>query len=181
MTLGTYRAFYILNWILRLAIEGHFDPIAVIFGIIQTALYVDFAWVYWTRQRVKLRNGGVVDSEDLSRGWLVSRLLGRARDSFDEEDGNAENATANGITKTARGGWGARGVSVSADEQVLDSHHKSNGGYAEDARARDDEVGNILDGVGAHGTHNGFPADNPTEGNGTNGLPNGYERHDGTK
>lgn len=162
-----------------MAIEGHFDPIAVIFGIIQTALYVDFAWVYWTRQRVKLRNGGVVDSEDLSRGWLVSRLLGRGRDSFDEEDGNAENAVANGITKTARGGWGARGVSVSADEQVLDSHHKSNGVYAEDARTRDDEVGNILD-VGVHGTHGGFPAGNPTEGNGTNGLPNDHEGRKGT-
>ena len=174
MTLGTYRAFYILNWILRLAIEGHFDPIAVIFGIIQTALYVDFAWVYWTRQRVKLRNGGVVDSEDLTRGWLVSRLLGRGRDSFDEEDGNAENAVANGITKTARGSWGARGVSVSADEQVLDSHHKSNGVYAEGARARDDEVGNILDDVGIYATHDGFPADNPTS------LSNDHEARNGT-
>ena len=181
MTLGTYRAFYILNWILRLAIEQHFDPIAVIFGVVQTALYVDFAWVYWTRQRVKLRNGGVVDSEDLSRGWLVSRLLGRGRDSFDEEDGNTENAVANGIAKTVRGGWGARGVSVSADEQVLGSQHKSNGVYAEDARVRNDEVGNIPDGVGVQGTHDDFPADNPTDGNGTNGLLNDHEGRNGTK
>ena len=181
VTLGTYRAFYILNWIFRWATEWYFDPIAVIFGIVQTALYVDFAWVYWTRQRVKLRNGGVVDSEDLSRGWLVSRLLGRGRDSFDEEDGHAENAGANGITKTVRGGWGARGVSVSADEQVLDPHHKSNGVYTEDARARDTEVGNDPDDVGAHGTHNGFPADNPTEGNGTNGLSNDDDGRNRTK
>ena len=181
MTLGSYRAFYILNWILRLAIERHFDPIAVLFGIVQTALYVDFAWVYWTRQRVKLRNGGVVDSEDLSRGWLVSRLLGRGRDSFDEEDGNTQNAVANGITKTVRGRWGARGVSVSADEEVLDSHHKSNEVGAKEARARDHEVGNIPDDVGVHGTHDGFPADNATEGNGANGLPNDHEQRNRTK
>ena len=122
-----------------------------------------------------------MDSEDISRGWLVSRLLGRGRDSFDEEDGNTQNAVANGITKTVRGGWGARGVSVSADEQVLDSHHKSNGVCAEDARARDDEVGNILDGVGVHGTHDGFPADNATEGNGTNGPSIDHEGRHGTK
>lgn len=45
ITLGSYRAFYILNWILRLATEHHVDAIAFVFGIIQTALYIDFAWV----------------------------------------------------------------------------------------------------------------------------------------
>lgn len=55
LTLGAYRAFYILNWIVRLASkEHHFEWRAVLFGVIQTAFYVDFAWVYWTRQRVKV-------------------------------------------------------------------------------------------------------------------------------
>src|SRR5271163_1171757 len=69
LTLGSYRAFYVLNWIVRYASSdrNHFpETEAVIFGVIQTAFYVDFAWVYYTRQRVKLRNGGIVDSEDLS-------------------------------------------------------------------------------------------------------------------
>lgn len=180
VTLGSYRAFYILNWILRLGIEGHFDPIAVIFGIVQTALYVDFAWVYWTRQRVKLRNGGVVDSEDLSRGWLVSRVLGRDRDSFDEENGNTENAATNGTTKAPRGGWGARGVSVSADEQVLDTQHKANAAYA-DHSARDEEVGDVLDNDGAHEAHDGLPTGSQTKANDANGLSNGHEWRDESK
>lgn len=118
VTLGSYRALYILNWILRAVQEHHFDPVAVIFGVIQTALYVDFAWVYWTRQRVKLRNGGVVDSEDLSRGWLVSRLLGKDRDSFDEAEWTSQ-GRSQGEPPKRRGKWGARGVSVSADDGIL--------------------------------------------------------------
>src|SRR2546423_14114442 len=95
LTLGSYRAFYILNWIVRAASkEHHFDPIAVIFGVIHTAFYIDFAWVYWTRQRVKLRGGGVVDSEDLRKGWLINKVIsaGRPSSEIDEES----LATANG-------------------------------------------------------------------------------------
>ena len=126
VTLGSYRAFYILNWILRAATDHFFEPIAVIFGIVQTAFYVDFAWVYWTRQRVKLRNGGVVDSEDLSRGWLVSRVLGKGHEDVDEEIANAHGQPQNGTTKPARSGWGARGVSISADDQLTDSEWNRN-------------------------------------------------------
>lgn len=115
--------------------EHYFDPIAVIFGIVQTAFYVDFAWVYWTRQRVKLRNGGVVDSDDLGRGWLVSRLMGQGRDSLDEEIGTANDNATNGSTKSGSRGWGPRGVSVSADDQVLDAHQKTKNTYFSDASA----------------------------------------------
>lgn len=121
--LGSYRAFYILNWITRAASsEHHFDPISVIFGVIQTALYIDFAWVYWTRQRVKLRGGGVVDSEDLRRGWLVGRLVGKHSDLDDEDDEEsapaANGATAGGVSGGSKKnkGWGKKGISVSADE-----------------------------------------------------------------
>lgn len=121
LTLGSYRAFYIFNWVERWIVERHFGPIEVLFGIIQTAFYVDFAWVYWTRQRVKLRNGGVVDSEDLNRGWLVSRLLGRGRASMDEEERPAIGTNGDIRRPISHGGrWGARGISVSADEGVLD-------------------------------------------------------------
>lgn len=121
-TLGSYRAFYILNWIVRGAIEHSFDPIAVIFGFIQTAFYVDFAWVYYTRQRVKLRGGGIVDSEDLRKGFLVNKIIPDGHPSTDiDEEADAVNETdgPNRVPKTSR--WGARGISVSADD-TLDGH-----------------------------------------------------------
>lgn len=65
--LGAYRALYIPNWIYRYALpatlsrralftrvfrywtEDLVDPIAVTAGIVQTALYVDFFYVYFTK------------------------------------------------------------------------------------------------------------------------------------
>jgi len=139
-TLGSYRFFYILNWIVRAATTKHIAqkdkifPISVLFGIIQTALYVDFAWVYWTRQRVKLRYGGVVDGEDFSRGWVVGRLLGRGsgrRSSVDEEDerfiGQEEGVIRpNAPPRQQSNSWGKRGISVSADDGLVEEGaHKS--------------------------------------------------------
>jgi hypothetical protein len=142
VTLGSYRGFYILNWIVRAAGPlRYFDPIAMIFGLIQTAFYLDFAWVYWTRQRVKLRGGGVVDSEDLSRGWLVSKLIGSKIYDYDEEhraalrdDDGAERPGA----RTGRS-WGARGISISADEGVYDIH-RMNGANPEEAPLADPDT-----------------------------------------
>ncbi len=145
LTLGSYRAFYILNWIVRLASpEHHFEWRAVLFGIIQTAFYVDFAWVYWTRQRVKLRNGGVVDSDDLSRGFLVSRVLGRGDTSMeDEENGPLDGVSSNGGAGAPKNGgsWGPRGVSVSADEDVMDQTPQREG----DSRAKDDGLAGLVE------------------------------------
>ncbi|OZJ03623.1 hypothetical protein BZG36_03736 [Bifiguratus adelaidae] len=87
LALGSYRGLYILNWIYRGATEHFFDPISVVFGVIQTLLYVDFAWIYWSRQRVKLRGGGIIDSEDIGRGLLLRRIISHGRGSFDEEAG----------------------------------------------------------------------------------------------
>jgi len=49
--LGVYRALYIPNWIYRYFLETppHKDPIAVVAGIVQTVLYSDFFWVYYTK------------------------------------------------------------------------------------------------------------------------------------
>jgi ER lumen protein retaining receptor len=86
LALGGYRALYILNWIYRFATERFLDPPAVVFGIVQTALYADFAWIYYTRQRVKLRgDGGLLDAEDVQNGWLLRPLIGRKSVSLDEE------------------------------------------------------------------------------------------------
>ncbi|KAF2875782.1 ER lumen protein retaining receptor-domain-containing protein [Massariosphaeria phaeospora] len=115
VTLGAYRFLYVLNWIWK-ALDGTqpADPTSWVWGTIQTALLIDFAWVYWTRQRVKLRRGGVVDSEDLGRGWLVGRLVGRKSVDFDfdEEEAGARN------DPLPKNQWGRRGISVSADEGV---------------------------------------------------------------
>ncbi|MCJ1484079.1 hypothetical protein MMC06_004247 [Schaereria dolodes] len=146
LTLGSYRAFYILNWIHRYAYERHFDPIAVIFGIIQTAFYLDFAWVYWTRQRVKLRNGGVVDSDDLSRGWLISRVLGKRGDRFHEEEGIVGDDADGGRLHKNRDRWGARGISVSADEGVLDPQQPPKKRiHPGDTTTRNNELAHILE------------------------------------
>jgi len=114
VTLGAYRFLYVLNWIVRGFNErGYHDPTSWVWGSIQTALMIDFAWVYWTRQRVKLRHGGVVDSEDFGRGWLVGRFMGRKGVDFDYD---AEAAPRN--EDRSANAWGRRGISVSADEGV---------------------------------------------------------------
>ncbi|KAI9712993.1 MAG: hypothetical protein M1812_006741 [Candelaria pacifica] len=183
VTLGSYRGFYILNWIVRAAQKEHPDPISVIFGIVQTALYVDFAWVYWTRQRVKLRNGGVVDSEDLGRGYLVSRLLGRKDNSLDEEERPALNGGENGARAPAggRGRWGARGISVSADEGLLEPPQKKKV-HPGDSVARDDELAGILEDDGDDDDDNGsLPAYEGQDG-AIEGVANGEEwRSDSNK
>ncbi|GAA93495.1 uncharacterized protein L969DRAFT_95852 [Mixia osmundae IAM 14324] len=47
--LAAYRALYIPNWIYRYVMEETFDPIAVISGIVQTAVFSDFAWIYYNK------------------------------------------------------------------------------------------------------------------------------------
>jgi hypothetical protein len=147
VTLGGYRALYILNWIVRGATEHFFDPISVIFGVIQTALYIDFAWVYYSRQRVKLRGGGVVDADDLSKSFLVRRIIGRGSRADQEEDDagdeEAQPGQQNGsIGRNARN-WGVRGISVSADETLPEHQRSADGeqeGYADVTAAGDAQM-----------------------------------------
>ncbi|KAF2716412.1 hypothetical protein K431DRAFT_289415 [Polychaeton citri CBS 116435] len=47
--LGIYRALYIPNWIWRYYAEGHFELIPVLAGLIQTLLYTDFFYIYYTK------------------------------------------------------------------------------------------------------------------------------------
>lgn len=148
LLLGSYRAFYILNWIVRLAKEHHFEWPAWLFGIIQTAFYVDFAWVYWARQRVKLRGGAVVDSDDLSRGFLVRRVLGRKDASADEENGDADSGVPSSKPK-AQGRWGPRGISVSADDESVNANRsntfKTPRADIKDANERDEMAAMLKD------------------------------------
>lgn len=127
VTLGSYRFLYVLNWIVRGATEPDYHDITSwVWGTVQTALMIDFAWVYYTRQRVKLRQGGVVDSEDLGRGWLVGRFVGRKSLDFDFDE-EAASTQGNNVTRPSNK-WGRRGISVSADEGVEGA--PSRNGYA---------------------------------------------------
>ncbi|KAL7323254.1 endoplasmic reticulum retention protein [Mucor circinelloides] len=47
--LGAYRGLYLLNWVYRYIDEGHTDWIATVAGLIQTALYSDFFYIYYTK------------------------------------------------------------------------------------------------------------------------------------
>ncbi|EHL02290.1 putative ER lumen protein retaining receptor C28H8.4 [Glarea lozoyensis 74030] len=125
ITLGSYRGLYILNWIMReISPHGRYpEPIPIIFGIIQTAFYIDFFWVYYSRQRVKLRGGGIVDADDVSKGWILSKVFGNKRIVGDLDDEESTPALADDVESGQRSAsnWGARGISVSADNGVLES------------------------------------------------------------
>jgi ER lumen protein retaining receptor len=47
--LGSYRALYIPNWAYRWWTDGKVDGIAVVAGVVQTVLYSDFFWIYYTK------------------------------------------------------------------------------------------------------------------------------------
>lgn len=47
--LGIYRALYIPNWLYRYFAEGYTDEIAWVAGLVQTVLYSDFFWIYYTK------------------------------------------------------------------------------------------------------------------------------------
>lgn len=155
LTLGSYRALYCINWFIRELdmSDRKPDAISVIFGLIQTALYIDFAWVYYTRQRVKLRGGGVVDADDMRRGWLLRRIFGKRVEAAEDDEESAPVLGGDGERRTsARPNWGARGISVSADEGVLETdrlnsaHEDLDDAVDPDAKMQDpDELARALD------------------------------------
>ena len=179
LTLGSYRAFYILNWIERATQHEkiRWDWIAPIFGVIQTAFYVDFAWVYWTRQRVKLRNGGVIDSEDISRGWLVSKIVGGSVP--DEEDTIAADESDDRIPQNprTRAHWGTRGISVSADEGLEEAqplHRKSQTSTGQNTVANSSGLDGVESGVQDNIVH-GLSPSTPEQYSSLNDVGNGEE------
>lgn len=161
VTLGSYRGFYILNWIWREFDTNNRKPdaISIIFGVIQTAFYIDFAWVYYSRQRVKLRGGGLVDSDDLRSGWLLRSVLGNKHvaQTPEEDEESAPALGGDNNSQPPRGGkkWGSRGISVSADDGTLEGEAARDFAEQEegivdsgaaDAKMRDpDELARILD------------------------------------
>jgi hypothetical protein len=191
LTLGSYRGFYILNWIWREmdVNDRKPDPVSIIFGVVQTAFYVDFAWVYYTRQRVKLRNGGVVDNDDMSRGWLLSKIFGSKPLADEEENAPAlyghDDTERPGPKRNGSSRWGSRGISVSADDGVMasESERQQHDGFVDpDAKMRDpDELAKILeDDDDDNGSEDGIlPAHGGV--NGSTGVGNGAEWREGQK
>lgn len=47
--LGLYRTLYLPNWVYRYFTESKFDYIAVLAGLLQTAVYSDFFYIYYQR------------------------------------------------------------------------------------------------------------------------------------
>lgn len=47
--LGIYRALYIPNWFYRYFAENRFDFVSVFAGLVQTAVYSDFFYIYYTK------------------------------------------------------------------------------------------------------------------------------------
>ncbi|CAN3372747.1 hypothetical protein DIURU_004765 [Diutina rugosa] len=47
--LGIYRALYIPNWIWRYLVEGKFNYVSVLSGVVQTLVYTDFFYIYWQK------------------------------------------------------------------------------------------------------------------------------------
>ena len=53
--LGAYRALYIPNWVYRYFTEDTVDAIAIVSGLVQTALYSDFFYVSFSLSLSTLR------------------------------------------------------------------------------------------------------------------------------
>jgi hypothetical protein len=80
---------------------------------------------------VKLRNGGVVDSEDFSKSWLVNRVMNfrTSRASTDEEQ-HLRDDEEGGDGRANSNRWGARGISIAADDTL--ENEGRYGGHDED-------------------------------------------------
>lgn len=86
----------------------------------------------------------------MRRGWLVNRVFGKQadREDLDEEQGNFE---GQGGSSRARPNWGARGVSVSAEDDEFDDgdedHEEGIGSRVDpDAKMQDpDDLAKVLD------------------------------------
>lgn len=133
-----------------------------------------------------------MDQDDLRNGWFLGRLFGNKRvaGAGDDEDEESHPALGDdGRPVPSRNGssnkWGNRGISVSADEGVLQSEHQRQQRYNgqedgiidtvgegdEDAQLRDpDELAGILEDDGED--------DDNLRSAGVEGVTNGNEWRD---
>ena len=92
--------------------------------------------------RVKLRGGGIVDADDLSKSFIVRRIIGtRSENPQDDEieEGGPLERQENRTRFPGQGRyWGRRGISVSADED-LPEHEASGAAEMRDPSHFEDE------------------------------------------
>ena len=72
-----------------------------------------------------------MDSDDLSRGWLVGKLTGRMVPQDEAESERFNDGNEDGRARPASGApnrWGVRGISVSADEEAEPLRSDRDGG-----------------------------------------------------
>lgn len=80
----------------------------------------------------------MVDSDDLSKGWLVKRLIGRQGSEAEDEEApgyNHSDGAADARPKPGSQRWGPRGISVSAD----DTTNEAERGRLNDPKEFEDE------------------------------------------
>lgn len=98
-----------------------------------------------------------MDADDLRRSWFLRRIFGRQAHVVDDD--NDEESARGGAGGRPR--WGARGISVSADDGVFDAereHLAQDEGVTSpvdpDAKMRDpDELARALDDDDSDGFH----------------------------
>ncbi|KAK5135733.1 hypothetical protein LTR08_004719 [Meristemomyces frigidus] len=81
--LGAYRALYIPNWIYRYFAGEYVEPIAVVAGIVQTVLYSDFFYIYWTNV-ASLATYALDDSIGPGFDANVDKAMTELREGLDE-------------------------------------------------------------------------------------------------
>jgi ER lumen protein retaining receptor len=67
MMLGSYRGFYVINWIYRYNTEEYLEPIAFFCGFIQTVIYLSFFILIYPR----LNNGNKCQAADVTKDGSV--------------------------------------------------------------------------------------------------------------
>ena len=68
--------------------------------------------------------------DDIRRGWLLNRIFGKHLDhQDDEESAPARGGNRDDNTGSRRAKWGARGISVSADDTTLEHEERSDGAH----------------------------------------------------
>ena len=54
-SLASHKIFYILNWMYRYQTEGYFDIIAVVAGLVQAGIYVNFFVMFFIKKFAEMK------------------------------------------------------------------------------------------------------------------------------
>lgn len=156
LALGSYRAFYILNWAYRYQFEDYFDVISVSSGIVQTTIYCIFLCIYL----VKLRKSGLEMAEKISAfnnihscpeaGMVATqssqciqpwKSTGKSKDAISEESERAARKLEECLNES-NGYYSA----VYCKDAVLDANEEAAAKEIDDNEKHLNDVGHVLKG-----------------------------------